>query len=92
MSSISECQTGGFREARQRMSSTPTNPIEIVLNGEKRQVPEGLSVTGLLAHLGIAGDRVAVEFELEIVPRAKWPETLIRDGAQVEVVHFVGGG
>ena len=92
MSSISECQTGGLRADLQRMISNPTNPIEIVLNGEKRRVPGSLSVTGLLAHLGIVGDRVAVELDLEIVPRAKWPEALVLDGAQVEVVHFVGGG
>jgi sulfur carrier protein len=74
------------------MNSIPTNLIEIVLNGEKRQVPEGLSVSGLLAHVGIVADRVAVELELEIVPRGKWAATPVLDGAQVEVVHFVGGG
>jgi thiamine biosynthesis protein ThiS len=74
------------------MNSIPTNLIEIVLNGEKRQVPEGLSVSGLLAHVGIVADRVAVELELEIVPRGKWALTPVLDGAQVEVVHFVGGG
>jgi thiamine biosynthesis protein ThiS len=74
------------------MTSIPTNLIEIVLNGEKRQVPEGLSVAGLLAHLGITADRVAVELELEIVPRPKWDAAMVLPGAQVEVVHFVGGG
>lgn len=74
------------------MSSNPTNLIEIVLNGEKRQVPEGLSVSGLLAHLGIPADRVAVELELEIVSRPRWEVTTVEPGAQVEVVHFVGGG
>ena len=74
------------------MTSIPTNSIEIVLNGEKRQVPEGLNVAGLLAHLGITADRVAVELELEIVPRARWAEAMVLGGAQVEVVHFVGGG
>ncbi|MEP7363739.1 MAG: sulfur carrier protein ThiS [Acidobacteriota bacterium] len=65
--------------------------MEIVLNGEKRQVPEGLSVAGLLAHFGITADRVAVELELEIVPRTKWESSMVLSGAQVEVVHFVGG-
>ncbi len=74
------------------MTSNPTNFIEIVLNGEKRQVPAGLSVAGLLAHLGITADRVAVELELEIVSRPRWADTMVAAGAQVEVVHFVGGG
>ncbi|HZO55477.1 MAG TPA: sulfur carrier protein ThiS [Bryobacteraceae bacterium] len=46
----------------------------------------------MLAHVGIVADRVAVELELEIVPRGKWAGTPVLDGAQVEVVHFVGGG
>ena len=74
------------------MTATPPNPIEIVLNGEKRQVPKGLTVAGLLDHLGIVQDRVAVELELEIVSRGKWASALVLDGARVEVVHFVGGG
>ena len=74
------------------MTSIPTNLIEIVLNGEKRQIPGGLSVARLLDHLGITADRVAVELELEIVPRAHWDTALVLEGAQVEVVHFVGGG
>lgn len=74
------------------MSSIPTNLIEIVLNGEKRQVPEGLTVASLLDHLGIPRDRVAVELELEIVSRARWREATVNPGAQVEIVHFVGGG
>lgn len=74
------------------MTSIPTKLIEIVLNGEKRQVPEGLTVATLLDHLGIPRDRVAVELELEIVSRSRWEEASVHPNAQVEIVHFVGGG
>jgi len=62
------------------------------LNGEKRNFPDGLTVTALVAHLGMKPDRVAVELNLEIVPRARWEATTLKDGDKLEVVHFVGGG
>lgn len=74
------------------MTSIPANSIEIVLNGQPRQVPAGLTVASLMDHLGIPRDRVAVELALEIVGRARWEQTPINGGAQIEVVHFVGGG
>jgi len=49
-------------------------------------------MAGLLHHLGIPLDRVAVELELKILPRARWEATAVAAGARVEVVHFVGGG
>lgn len=69
-----------------------TNLIEVVLNGERREVPGGLTVAGLLGHLGVPEDRVAVELDGQIVRRPAWPETEVRAGALLEIVHFVGGG
>jgi sulfur carrier protein len=66
--------------------------IEIRLNGETRQVPEGLNIPGLLQHIRIHADRVAVELNREIVRKSEWDATRIEAGAEVEVVHFVGGG
>jgi thiamine biosynthesis protein ThiS len=66
--------------------------INIHLNGELREVPEGLSLAALLDWLKLPADRVAVERNLEIVPRSKWGETIIRASDRLEVVHFVGGG
>ncbi|MCC7234139.1 MAG: sulfur carrier protein ThiS [Bryobacterales bacterium] len=74
------------------MTSIPANQIEIVLNGQARHVPAGLTLAALLDHLGIPRDRVAIELEREIVGRARWEQTPVNGGAQVEVVHFVGGG
>jgi len=66
--------------------------VNIVVNGESREVPEGLSVTGLLAHLDLAPGRVAVERNLDILPRDQWASTLLAAGDRFEIVHFVGGG
>ena len=66
--------------------------IEIHLNGEMREVPEGLTLAALLDWLKLPGDRVAVERNREIVSRSAWGDTIIRAGDRLEVVHFVGGG
>jgi thiamine biosynthesis protein ThiS len=62
------------------------------LNGEPREFPDGLTVSALVAQLGMKPDRVAVELNLEIVPRARWEATMLKNGDKLEVVHFVGGG
>ena len=72
------------------MSETKT--IEVVLNGERRSVPAGLTVDLVLAFLEMNASRVAVELNRAIVRKSDWPATEVRDGAQLEVVWFVGGG
>ena len=69
-----------------------TKTIGIVLNGEPRRVPEGLNVGGLLKYLEIDAQKVAVELNREIVRKPEWESAEVLDGAQVEVVWFVGGG
>ncbi len=69
-----------------------TKTVGIVLNGDPRRVPEGLNVAGLLKFLEIDGGRVAVELNREIVRKPDWESAELLDGAQVEVVWFVGGG
>ncbi len=66
--------------------------MQIVLNGETRAVAAGLSVSGLLAELGIDGRKVAVERNLEIVPKSAFETTTLADGDRLEIVHFIGGG
>ncbi|MGH9432103.1 MAG: sulfur carrier protein ThiS [Terriglobia bacterium] len=66
--------------------------ITILLNGESKEVPPSQTVQGLLEWLKLPLDRVAVERNLEILPRDQWPHTLVEDGDRLEVVHFVGGG
>jgi thiamine biosynthesis protein ThiS len=69
-----------------------TANIQILVNGEKREVPQGLGVTGLLSHLGLPADRVAIERNLEILPRSQWISTAVQPGDRFEIVHLVGGG
>jgi len=72
------------------MSTAAT--IRIELNGEAREVPDGASVAELLGLLGLAAPKVAVERNLEIVPRSAWTSTRLAPGDRLEVVHFIGGG
>lgn len=62
------------------------------INGEQRDFPGGLTVAALVAQLGMKPDRVAVELNLEIVPRTQWDTTALNTGDKLEIVHFVGGG
>ncbi len=66
--------------------------INIEVNGEKREVPGGLVIPALLSHLGLPLDRVAIERNLEILPRAEWPSTSVQPGDRYEIVQLVGGG
>jgi len=66
--------------------------MHIFVNGERKECPQAASLTDLIAQLGMKGDRVAVELNREIVPRAQWSATEIHDGDRLEIVHFVGGG
>ena len=66
--------------------------IDIVVNGEQRSFPEGQTITDLLRQLGLDPARVAVELDRRIVKQPCWQETVLRSGAQLEIVQFVGGG
>ena len=66
--------------------------IRLEINGEGRSVPAGLTVAGLLAHLGIASNRVAIERNLEILPKSEWERIAVAAGDHFEIVHLVGGG
>ena len=66
--------------------------MTVTINGDRCEIPEGLSVAALLAHLGMTPDRVAIERNLEILPRDRWNATRVEPGDGYEIVHFVGGG
>ena len=67
-------------------------PMKLQINGGQRDFPENLTIATLVEHLGMKSDRVAVELNLEIVPRTQWPSMPLKDGDKLEIVHFVGGG
>ena len=69
-----------------------SSAIQIVVNGELHEVPEGLGVSGLLSHLGLPSDRVAIERNLQILPRSQWLTTAVQPGDKYEIVQLVGGG
>ena len=66
--------------------------ISIVVNGEKREAQPGAMVTDLLITLGLESGRVAIERNLEILPRPAWTQTIVEPGDRYEIVQFVGGG
>lgn len=66
--------------------------MKLTINGNERDVPDGLTVRGLVEHLGLGGGPVAVEQNREIVPRAEHTRRAVNAGDAIEIVHFVGGG
>ncbi len=66
--------------------------MNIVINGSAREVSQGLTIAGLLAELELTGQGIAVEVNLELVPRAQHALHELQDGDKIEVVTLVGGG
>lgn len=66
--------------------------IQLQINGRERAVPEGITVRGLLERLEILPGTVVVEWNREILDRARYGEVTLHDGDALEIVHFVGGG
>lgn len=66
--------------------------MEIIVNGEARQVADSCTVANLIEELDLTGKRLAVEVNLDIVPRSSHPEHRLQAGDKVEIVHAIGGG
>ena len=66
--------------------------MQIIVNGEQRDISEDSTATQLLDDMDITGKRIAMEVNLEIVPRSEYTEFTFKDGDKVEIVHAVGGG
>jgi thiamine biosynthesis protein ThiS len=67
--------------------------MKLLINGEERTFSErALTLASLVESLQMKPDRVAVELNRDIVQRDRWPETPLKDGDRLEIVHFVGGG
>jgi len=66
--------------------------LSIRVNGEHRRVPKGISIADLALELGLEPAKVAVERNLEIVPRSTLRDVRVEDGDEYEIVTFVGGG
>jgi thiazole synthase len=66
--------------------------MQVMLNGEAKQIPQPMTVKELLESLGLDPRKIAVERNLEIVPRSTYGEIVVGDGDRLEIVHFIGGG
>jgi len=71
--------------------------MKVHINGEERNFPDQatpapFTLAALIESLAMKPDRVAVELNRDIVPRDRWPDTMLKDGDRLEIVHFVGGG
>lgn len=66
--------------------------MELTINGEKQTIPAPMSVAALLTHLGVDVRGVAVERNMEIVPKSTFADTLLCAGDMIEIVEFIGGG
>jgi sulfur carrier protein len=67
-------------------------PMQIIVNGHPAEVPEGISMAGLIERLELSGRRLAVEVNEELVPRSRFAEHRLASGDRVEIIHAVGGG
>ena len=71
---------------------TIDSTLSLRINGEHRRVPQGMTLAELINSIGLDPHRVAVERNLEIVPRSTFAALCVEDGDDFEIVHFVGGG
>jgi thiamine biosynthesis protein ThiS len=69
-----------------------TETIQLVVNGEPVTAPAGCTLAMLVDRMKVPRERVAVELNRRIIRRPAWEQTPLEPGAQVEIVHFVGGG
>lgn len=66
--------------------------MKLAINGQEENLPDITTIEGVLDHYGIAGGRIAVEQNGEIIKRGDWSVTEVTDGDRLEIVHFKGGG
>lgn len=66
--------------------------MNIILNGEAHELPDGTTAEQLVERLGLGGRRIAMELNREIVPRSDYAGQMLSEGDKVEIVHAIGGG
>ena len=66
--------------------------ITIHLNGEEREIDEGIDLATVVERLDLPAKRIAVELNGNVIRRVDWPDTTLNEADRIEVVHFVGGG
>ena len=66
--------------------------MQVIVNDEPRTLPDGATVADLVASLALGPRRIAVEINVQVVPRATYDTATLHEGDRVEIIHFVGGG
>lgn len=66
--------------------------MNLLINGENKQVENVLTIEDLIKVLELSSERLAVELNLKVIRRADWQEIKLTDGDKLEIIHFVGGG
>lgn len=67
--------------------------MHLIINGKDHDdLPEGLTVLGLIQHLGLPERKIAVERNREVVPKSDYAETQLVNHDELEIIHFIGGG
>src|SRR5262245_26679374 len=66
--------------------------MRVLINGEEREMTGSVTLADLVERLDLSSQRVAIELNRNVVRKKDWPETSVKDGDRIEVVHFVGGG
>lgn len=74
------------------LRTNPHSNVNVIVNGASREIAEGTTIAMLLAELGVPERHVAVEVNLELVPRARHAAHELREADRLEVVTLVGGG
>jgi thiamine biosynthesis protein ThiS len=64
----------------------------LLLNGERREVADGITLSQLITNLSLPPERIAVELNQSVVRRVDWPKLALQENDRLEIVHFVGGG
>jgi len=66
--------------------------MEVIVNGEKREIASEMNLNELLANLALPRERIAVELNKEVVRKNDWETIRVKDADKIEIIHFVGGG
>ena len=66
--------------------------MQVMINGEKRELSENVTIVEMLENLALTAERIAVELNREVVRKKDWESIKLNDADKIEIIHFVGGG
>ncbi len=66
--------------------------MKLLINGQEREVSDGATLPKIIEYIGFRRDLVAIQLNLDVIPKDRWDQTTLTEGDRVEIVHMVGGG